>query len=54
MTAEHFIGWIEVIEGNKVKRAILNPGDEPKAEFCTQGGNFTVRVYCNLHGLWKA
>ena len=53
MTAEHWIMWIEVQEGDKLKRAVLKPGDEPKAEFCTKGGEYTVRVFCNLHGLWK-
>ncbi|MCL2119833.1 MAG: desulfoferrodoxin [Planctomycetaceae bacterium] len=53
MTADHWIEWIEVFEDNKLKRAVLKPGDEPKAEFCTNGGDYTVRAYCNLHGLWK-
>ena len=53
MTAEHSIAWIEVRESNKLKRAVLKPGDEPKAEFCTKGGEYTVRAYCNLHGLWR-
>ncbi|MDR1492956.1 MAG: desulfoferrodoxin [Planctomycetaceae bacterium] len=52
MTPEHFISWIEVVEGNELKRATLKPGIEPKAEFCTKGGKFTARAYCNLHGLW--
>ena len=54
MTADHFIEWIEVFEAGKLKRAVLKPGDEPKAEFCTQGGKYSVRAYCNLHGLWKS
>ena len=54
MAPEHFIEWIEVFEGDKLQRVVLKPGDEPKAEFCTKGGNSTVRAYCNLHGLWKA
>ena len=53
MAAEHWIMWIEVQEGDKLKRAVLKPGDEPKAEFCTKCGEYTVRAYCNLHGLWK-
>ena len=53
MTAEHSIAWIEVLEDGKLKRAVLNPGDEPKADFCTKGGEYAVRAYCNLHGLWK-
>ncbi|MDR1957677.1 MAG: desulfoferrodoxin [Planctomycetaceae bacterium] len=54
MEAAHYIEWVEVEEGNKLKRAALKPGDEPKAVFCTKGGKYSVRIYCNLHGLWKA
>ena len=60
MTADHAIAWIEVIEIEKgsnlgkLQRAELKPGDDPKAEFCISGKAFTVRAYCNLHGLWKA
>ena len=54
MTSEHYIEWIEVREKGRVQRAVLKPGDEPKAEFCTNGGEVSVRAYCNLHGLWKA
>jgi len=53
MSADHYIAWIEVMEGGKLKRAVFKPGDEPKAEFCTAGKAYTVRAYCNLHGLWK-
>ncbi|MCL2624226.1 MAG: desulfoferrodoxin [Planctomycetaceae bacterium] len=52
MTAEHRIIWIDMQEDGKLKRVFLQPGDEPKAEFCTKGGKYTVRAYCNLHGLW--
>ncbi|MDR1384933.1 MAG: desulfoferrodoxin [Planctomycetaceae bacterium] len=52
MIPEHFIGWIEVLEGDQLKRATLKPGNEPKAEFYTKGEQYTVRAYCNLHGLW--
>lgn len=54
MEEKHHIMWIEVIEGDNVKRQYLKPGEEPKAKFCTGGGPITVREYCNLHGLWKA
>ena len=53
MEPNHSIEWIEFQEGNQVKRHHLKPGDKPIAEFCTNGGSFTVRAYCNLHGLWK-
>lgn len=54
MLEEHYIMWIEVWENGKVKRQYLKPGDEPKAVFCTGGGNIEAREYCNLHGLWTA
>ena len=54
MADEHFIEWIEVIAGGEVQRRHLQPGGEPKAAFTVQGDTYTVRAYCNLHGLWKA
>lgn len=54
MTEEHYIQWIEVINGPWVNRYYLKPGDAPRAEFFVPAGeNLTVRAYCNLHGLWK-
>lgn len=52
MEATHFITWIEVWEGDRVKRQYLKPGEVPQATFCYGGGQITVREYCNLHGLW--
>lgn len=52
MQPEHFIQWIELIQGSKVKRTELKPGDQPEAEFCVDENDFIVRAYCNLHGLW--
>ena len=55
MTEEHYIMWIEVINGPYVNRKYLKPGDKPEAEFYVpmQEG-LIVRAYCNLHGLWQA
>ncbi|MGL6226328.1 MAG: desulfoferrodoxin [Thermoguttaceae bacterium] len=53
MDANHFIEWIEFWEGNRLQRHRLKPGEEPITEFCTKGGPFVVRAYCNLHGLWQ-
>jgi superoxide reductase len=55
MTEDHYIEWIEVINGDYVNRKYLKPGDEPVAEFYVplQDG-LIVREYCNTHGLWKA
>lgn len=53
MEAEHWIEWIEVLQGDKVYREYLNPGDAPEAVFPVSG-DVTAREYCNMHGLWKA
>jgi len=55
MTEEHHIEWVEIDMldlGKKVKK-YLKPGDKPEVEFYQKSGNFKVRAYCNLHGLWK-
>lgn len=54
MTPEHFIEWIEVINGEWVNRKHLKPGDKPEAQFFlpNQKG-LILRSYCNLHGLWR-
>ncbi|THB67792.1 MAG: desulfoferrodoxin [Gammaproteobacteria bacterium] len=53
MEADHYIEWIEVIEGDKVQVKFLKPGEESVAYFVTESDDVTVREYCNLHGLWK-
>lgn len=54
MLQEHYIQWIEVINGDYVNRKYLKPGDAPEAEFYVPNtGRLTVREYCNVHGLWK-
>ncbi len=54
MAEDHFIETIGVLAGNKLYRAYLNPGDEPKASFEVDGDVDCARAYCNLHGLWKS
>ncbi len=55
MDPDHFIEFIEVINGPYVNRKYLKPGEAPTAEFYVpmQEG-LIVRAYCNKHGLWKA
>ncbi len=54
MKEEHFIEWIEIIDGNNIFRRNLKPGDEPVAEFDIKfNESLQAREYCNLHGLWK-
>lgn len=54
MEPDHYIEWIEVINGNYINRYRLKPGDAPQAAFYVpmQPG-LVVRAYCNKHGLWK-
>ena len=52
MEDDHWIEWIEVLQGDKVYREYLNPGDAPEAVFPVSG-DVTAREYCNMHGLWK-
>ena len=54
MTDEHYILFIEVIDGDVVYRKDLKISDSPEAVFTVAGGSVTARAYCNLHGLWKA
>ena len=54
MEPDHYIEWIEVINGAYVNRYQLKPGEPPQAAFYVpmQPG-LVVRAYCNKHGLWK-
>ena len=54
MQEDHYIEWIEVIDGEKVCRKFLKPGDKPEREFACAKPGSTMREYCNKHGLWKA
>ncbi len=55
MEEKHYITSIEVLTADKVLRAELKPGEEPKAEFAVDKEEIEdVREYCNVHGLWKA
>jgi superoxide reductase len=54
MEEKHYIEWIEIIDTQgKAYRKFLKPGDTPDASFCVPEGAYTLREYCNLHGLWK-
>jgi superoxide reductase len=52
MTNEHYIEFIEIMDGERICRKFLNPGEAAEAVF----DSFTPtksREYCNIHGLWK-
>ncbi|MET1124978.1 MAG: desulfoferrodoxin [Archaeoglobaceae archaeon] len=53
MEEDHYIEWIEVIDGICLHRKHLKPGDEPRAEFVVMSESIKVRAYCNVHGLWQ-
>lgn len=55
MLEAHYIEFIElIIDGDKLYRKYLNPGDEPEAFFeNAKGKDVVAREYCNIHGLWK-
>ncbi len=53
MLEAHYIVFIALVQGSKVQRVNLHPGEEPKASFVVEEGPITVYEYCNLHGLWK-
>lgn len=52
MTSEHYIEWIEAqSKKGYTEKIFLNPEEKPEAEFSFSPK--TIRVYCNVHGLWK-
>ena len=50
----HYIEWIEIIDGNKISRRYLKPGEAPEATFASASSGAVARAYCNLHGHWKS
>ncbi len=55
MADEHYIEWIEIINGDYSQKKFLKPGEKPQAEFYVPfNENLVARSYCNLHGLWKS
>lgn len=54
MTEEHFIEWIYLETTSGIKRAKLNPNEEPIKEFALSMNEEVISAYayCNLHGLW--
>ncbi|MBD3313955.1 desulfoferrodoxin [Candidatus Woesearchaeota archaeon] len=55
MEKEHFIEWIEVLDNGKSCRKFLKPGDAPEAlPKADMSNDAVLRIYCNVHGLWKS
>jgi superoxide reductase len=56
MTPEHYILFVELLQGDKVYRHDFKEGDaKAVAVFCIEdnGQALSAREYCNLHGLWQ-
>lgn len=55
-TEAHYIQWIALETSKGAHRAILAPGETPRAEFILTEGETPIAAYeyCNLHSLWKA
>ncbi len=53
MEEDHYIEWIEVIDGPKSFMHFLRPGEAPEAVFPVENAAVTVREHCNKHGLWR-
>lgn len=52
-TAEHYIEWIELFNGNHCCRVYLTPSDAPEAFFAIPfSADLQARISCNLHGVW--
>ncbi|MDA3899238.1 MAG: desulfoferrodoxin [Spirochaetes bacterium] len=55
MTEEHYIQWIEVLNGDWVNRKYLAPGQKPQAEFYVPfSDSLIAREFCNVHKHWKS
>jgi superoxide reductase len=54
MEEAHYIEWIEIkTDDGKIGKKYLQPEDSTEVEFYTKKEITEVRVYCNIHGLWK-
>ncbi len=54
MEKDHYIEWIEInTKDGKAGKKFLNPTDKPQAVFQTRDDIESIRIYCNIHGLWE-
>jgi superoxide reductase len=54
MEENHYIEWVEILCDKGCFKKSLKPGDGPEAFFVVDCSNYIVRIYCNVHGLWKS
>lgn len=53
MTKDHYIEWIEIVTDDSIYRKKLKIDGKPEVFFDNIiEKSFTVREYCNLHGMW--
>jgi len=54
MEDTHYIEWIEIttVDG-KIGKKFLKANEKAEVEFHTRADIKQVRIYCNIHGLWK-
>ncbi len=53
MAEKHLIEWVELLTKDKILRHTFTAEDTPVVLFPKCEGEYYVRAYCNLHGLWK-
>jgi superoxide reductase len=53
MKKDHYLEWIEVIDGKRLQVMGLSPGDAPEAIFAGTDIGVKARAYCEEHGLWS-
>jgi superoxide reductase len=55
MTPDHYILFVEVLDGDNVYRKNFKVGDAvAEAVFTVSGDDISARAYCNLHGFWAS
>jgi superoxide reductase len=53
MEEKHYIEFIEIETDKGISRKYLKPGEKPETGFPVKAKIKKVRIYCNVHGLWK-
>lgn len=51
MEDNHFIEWIELLDGENVHRKYLKTDGAPEVSFENKAEKVKARCYCNIHGL---
>ncbi|MFH1421296.1 MAG: desulfoferrodoxin [Planctomycetota bacterium] len=54
MEEKHYIEWAQLLGEGRACRKFLKPGQTPEVEFAAKSDTPKIRIFCNIHGLWKA